>query len=312
MARTSPSFRYRLLISVAATTLVVSVLALFGTGASATTAVRRYRPTLMANTTCVAPGSVNRITATITNSPTSNRVLGSAVFHSDAAHGFRDIFRRTFTRPEASGGKTWQALPDLVDADGIFLRATKPSQALSPGESVTVTFQAKAPSASGEAPWSTAAWESTLFLSGRFSLDVGASNPSVTVDGSCPATFPNGGTVVAPGATLEVVPNDTINCDAAYDGTFPGFAGTVQITPDPEGPGTVLVTFDDPNGADHPHAPFCKGMAEGPPVILTFPEDSCASEGPATPPCIVDQFVGEDGHLVTQLLIDANDPPVRH
>ena len=177
---------------------------------------------------------------------------------------------------------------------------------------MTFTFQAKAPSSVGDKTWVTQAWQSTFFLSGSFSLET--SNPLVQVDTSCPATFPNGGTVTAPpGTKLEVVPNNTINCDAAYDGTFPGFAGTVQITPDPEGSGPILVTFDDPNGAAHLGAPFCKGMgSEGPHVvILTFPEDSCASENP-TPPCIDKQFIDEGGHLVTKLLMDSVDPPVRH
>ena len=164
----------------------------------------------------------------------------------------------------------------------------------------------------GDKTWITQAWQGTLFLSGNFSLDTGASNPKVTVDTSCPATFPNGGTVTTdtPGTKLEVVPNNVIDCDSAYDGPFPGFAGTVQITP-PEDSGNVLVTFDDPNGVDHEGAPFCKGTSEGP-VILTFPADSCEyTDG--QPPCIESQYVEEEGgHLITNLLIDSNDPPARH
>ena len=36
---------------------------------------------------------------------------------------------------------------------------------------MTVTFQAKAPSSSGDKTWVTKAWQSTLFLSGSFTLD---------------------------------------------------------------------------------------------------------------------------------------------
>jgi hypothetical protein len=314
MAQAPARLRRTPLALATAFVVVAGTLALGMAGASATgtSAIRKYSPTLTANTSCVAPGSVNRFTATITNSSTSNQPLGSALFHSNTANGFRNILFRSFTKPVATGGKTWQALPDLLDADGIYLRAASPSQALSPGQSVTVTFQGKAPSSTGLKTWATLAWQGNSFLGGSFSLASGASHPVVTVDTSCPATFPNGGTVTTdtPGTQLEVVPNNVIDCDTAYDGPFPGFAGTVQITPPAES-GDVLVTFDDPNGADHEGAPVCKGMSEGPPVILTFPEDSCENMD-GQPPCIDDQYLTEGGHLITTLLIDPFDPPVRH
>jgi hypothetical protein len=308
MAGTPATLRRTPLALATALVLVAGMLTLGMAGASAAPAIRLYSPELTTNTgLCVAPGSVNRFTAKITNN--SSSPLGSAMFHSNTANGFRNISFRSFTRPEATGGKRWQALPDIVDGDGIYLRAASSSQALSLGESVTVTFQAKAPSSSGAKTWVTKAWQSTLFLSGSFSATV---NPSVRVGTDCPATFPNGGTVTAPGAALQVVPNDTINCNVPYDGTFPGFAGTVQITPDPDDEEwTGHVFFDDPNGADHLHAPFCKGgVSEDFPVILTYPEDSCASEDPT--PCIETQDIGGGGHLLTTLLIDEFDPPVRH
>ena len=90
------------------------------------------QPKLTANTSCVAPGSVNRFTATITNSSTSNQALGSALFHSNTANGFSNIAFRSFTRPVASGGKTWQALPDLVHGAGVYLRAASPRRPLHP------------------------------------------------------------------------------------------------------------------------------------------------------------------------------------
>ena len=302
MARTPAPVR-RTPLAIATFVLIAGTLAIAAPSASAAPSpIRLYNPELTANTLCVAPGSVNRFTATITNSSASNQVLGSAEFHSNKANGFTNISFRSFTRPDASGGKRWQALPDLLDADGVFLRAASASQALQPGESVTFSFQAKAPSSLGNKTWVTNAWQSTLFLSGRFTL--ATSNPVVNVDTSCPATFPNGGTVTAPGASLEVVPTNTIDCG------FPGFAGTVLVTPNGES-STVDVFFDDPNGAAHVGAPFCKGVSEGPPVILTFADDSCDStEG--QPPCIVNQSVDEDGHLRTTVRINSDDPPVRH
>jgi hypothetical protein len=243
---------------------------------------------------------VNRFTATITNSSSSNQVLGSAEFHSNKANGFTNISYRSFTRPDASGGKRWQALPDLLDADGVFLRAASASQSLQPGESVTFSFQAKAPSSLGNKTWVTNAWQSTLFLSGRFTL--ATSNPVVNVDTSCQATFPNGGTVTAPpGTKLEVVPN--IDCGAS----FPGFAGTVQITPPAES-GPIEVIFDDPNPPSS-HPPFCKGVGEN--QVNPVPDCFSDFETESALPCIESQNLNE-GHLETTLLMDSNDPPVRH
>jgi hypothetical protein len=307
MAGTPATLRRTPLALATALVLVAGLLTFGMAAASAAAAIRLYSPTLTANTSCVAPGSVNRITATITNSssPSSNQPLGSAMFHSNTANGFRNISFRSFTRPVATGGKRWQALPDLLDADGVYLRAASPSQALSPGESVTFTFQAKAPSSLGVKTWVTKAWQSTLFLSGSFSL--ATVNPSVRVGTGidCPATFPNGGTVTAPnGTTLEVVPN--IDCG----GSFPGFAGTVQITPPTES-GPIEVTFDDPYDAElDRHPPFCKGE----PGDQVNPVPSCyESDSESSLPCILNQdFDSVRGHLVTTLLMDWNDPPVRH
>lgn len=313
MSGTPAPLRRTPLALATALVLVAGTLALGVAGASATGAVRKYSPTLTPNTSCVAPGSVNRFTATITNSSSSDQPLGSALFRSNAASGFRNIAFRSFTKPVASGGQVWQALPDIVHGAGIYLRAANASQSLPPGDSVTVTFQAKAPSSPGDRTWVTKAWQSTLFLSGSFSLDTGASDPVVTVDTGCATvTLPlNGGTVTAPAGTgLQVLSGSTL-CDDE-EGSFPAFAGTVQITPD-EGGGNILVTFDDPNGAAHQDAPFCKGVFDGEgtsAIILTFEDNSCGNIEP-DPPCIDNQYL-DAGHLVTTLLMNSDDPPVRH
>ena len=310
----TPAPRRRTSLAIAsALALMGGMLALSVTDVSATTAIRLYNPRLTANTSCVAPGSVNRFTATITNSSSSNQPLGSALFRSNASSGFRNIAFRSFTKPVASGGQVWQALPDIVHGAGIYLRAASPSQSLPPGDSVTVTFQAKAPSSPGDRTWVTKAWQSTLFLSGSFSLDTGASDPVVTVDTGCATvTLPlNGGTVTAPAGTGLLVLSGSTLCDDLYDGSFPAFAGTVQITPD--GDSDILVTFDDPNGAAHQGAPFCKEVFDGEDThvtVLTFAGDNCDLRD-GQPPCIVSQYL-DAGHLVTTLLMNSDDPPVRH
>ena len=138
MSGTPAPLRRTPLALATALVLVAGTLALGVAGASATGAVRKYSPTLTPNTSCVAPGSVNRFTATITNSSSSNQPLGSALFRSNAASGFRNIAFRSFTKPVASGGQVWQALPDIVHGAGIYLRAANASQSLPPGDSVTV------------------------------------------------------------------------------------------------------------------------------------------------------------------------------
>ena len=247
-----------------------------------------YNPTLTANTSCVAPGSVNRFTATITNSSSSNQPLGSALFHSNKTNGFTNISFRSFTRPDASGGKRWQALPDLLDADGVFLRAASASQSLQPGESVTFSFQAKAPSSLGDKTWVTNAWQSTLFLSGRFTL--ATSNPVVNVDTSCPATFPNGGTVTTdtPGTKLEVVPNTSTVGRRSQ--------GSRERCRSPRLPrvATIRVFFDDPNPPSS-HPPFCKGVGEN--QVNPVPDCFSDFEAGVALPCIESQFVNEAGHL---------------
>ena len=106
MAGTRVPLRRTPLALATAFVLFVGTLALGMAGASAAGATRLYSPTLTANTSCVAPGSVNRFTATITNSSSSNQPLGSAMFHSNTANGFRNISFRSFTRPVATDRKS--------------------------------------------------------------------------------------------------------------------------------------------------------------------------------------------------------------
>jgi hypothetical protein len=181
--------------------VVAGTLALGLTSASASFgAVRKYSATVTPND-CVVAGSVTRFTATITNSTTSNQQLGSALFHSNNVNGFKNIYSSSFTTPVATGGKTWVAIPDTIDADGVYLKASSSSQALSPGQSVSMTFEAKAPSSTGNKAWVTNAWQGNNFLTGSFSFAPGQSNPVVNVQTSCAGPAANISFVTGPSDT---------------------------------------------------------------------------------------------------------------
>ena len=168
-------------IAFVATLFILGSL-LGGVAQARSSSVRKYVPSI--SPTC-APNSSNvQFTATITNDSSSNQVLGSALFHSSVSN-FHNIYSSSFSTPVASGGKSWQVIRDVVDADGIYLRAATSNDALSPGESVSVLFTATTPSSTGNKTWSTYAWQSTIFLGSSFSLASGASKPVVQVANAC-------------------------------------------------------------------------------------------------------------------------------
>ncbi len=181
--------------------VVAGTLALGLTSASASFgSVRKYSATVTPND-CVVAGSVTRFTATITNDASSTQPLGSALFHSNNANGFTHIYASSFTTPVATGGETWVAIADTFDADGVYLKASSSSQALSPGQSVTVSFEAKAPSSTGNKAWVTNAWQWNNFFAGRFSFAPGQSNPVVNVQNSCAGPAANISFVTGPSDT---------------------------------------------------------------------------------------------------------------
>ncbi|HUL85346.1 MAG TPA: hypothetical protein VLX89_07510, partial [Actinomycetota bacterium] len=103
----------RIVVSIA----VIAVVMAFGQIASATgSTVRKFSASV--SPSCVAPGSTNLYTATLTNSPSSSsgQVITSGFFHSTVKTGISNI--SSFTTPVASNGRQWKVLPDLVDADG--------------------------------------------------------------------------------------------------------------------------------------------------------------------------------------------------
>ena len=158
--------------------LAASVTA--GLANAAAAAVRKYVPTV--TPTCVVAGSTVQLTATIKNSTSSTQVLGSAKVDSDEHSGFRSIVPGTAV--SSNPAKSWTVTKDNDD-DGIYLKATSSGSALSPGESVTATFTAKAPSATGSRTWSTSAWQGINLSTNGFSLDTGASSPVTQVSSTC-------------------------------------------------------------------------------------------------------------------------------
>jgi hypothetical protein len=169
-------------ISIVATLFVLGTL-LGGVANATTTPVRKFTATV--TPACVVKSTSVRFTATITNSSSSNQVMGSANFHSSSTTGFNTILSSSFTTPVASAGKTWKAVPDTLDADGIYLEATTAASALSAGQSVSVTFIAKTPATTGNRSWSVQAWQNINLSGSTFSLATGASNPVVKVATTC-------------------------------------------------------------------------------------------------------------------------------
>lgn len=232
----------RIVVSVA----VIAVVMAFGQIASATgSTVRKFTATV--SPSCVAPGSTNLYTATLTNSPSSSsgQVITSGFFHSAVKTGISNI--SSFTTPVASNGRQWKVLPDLVDADGFTLAAKSSSQGLRPGETVTVTWMGTA------ALNSTGTTFAMLVLgSGVFS----GTAPSVQFTNSCPAKSfkieaAGGGNI---GTQTSGVPfGIQITALDANNNTATGFNGTAQLTSSPAGldGSPVAVTFV--NGISNPN-----------------------------------------------------------
>ena len=228
-------------------TLFLLASLLGGVADAASSTVRRFVPSI--SPTCVPTSTNVQFTATITNDSSSNKVLGSALFNSDAST-FHNIFAGSFSTPTVSNpAKTWQAIPDLLDSDGIYLRAATSSSALAPGESVTVSFTALTPSSIGNRTWATYAWQSTLWIGSRFAFASGASNPLVQVAASCVApaaniAFAAGPSSTAAGGTMSdvtVMVTDAGNNPVSGESVTLSSAGlaTSPAGPQTTGPGGI-------------------------------------------------------------------------
>ena len=328
---------------------IALVATLFGLGnllggvANATTeSVRQFVPTI--SPTCAATGSTSRFTAIITNASSSNRSLGSAILENDERPRFSHV--GSFTAPvAANGGKAWKVLRDSDgDGDGLLLKATSSANALAPGESVSVTFSAKAPATPGIRTWRTRAFQgTTLFSSPDFSLAPGASQPTVNVvsppppcGGSVSVFCPSGTgctsgpvQVGPPGSfvTVDVPPCPTTNgCDGnltVFDSRDPTVGtGNTPCGSESTFDAVSSVTIQPPPGH----------TASDPPITVTFTDQvsvtglvckvdashpdgqflpDCGGETQSPPPCILSEVFGEGGSTIV-VEMTSEDPVARH
>jgi hypothetical protein len=197
MASTPGTLRRTPIALAVALALVAGTLAIGLNVASAATPVRKYSASLQ-SPACIKAGTRVTFTATFKNDSMSNRMLGSAKIDSDDnATSFLGIADIAITSKPT--GKTWTAAPDHANPDGVILKATSSSSALSAGQSVSVTFSAVAPSMTGPKTWKTFAWESTFYTT---SFTRTSPYPTVLVSATC----------VGPPTTIAFVsgPFDTV------------------------------------------------------------------------------------------------------
>ena len=235
MPRTPETLTGRVLALAVSLFVTVGTLAAVAGSASATFTVRKYSVDLEAPS-CVAVGARSTFTATFTNSPHSNRPLGSAKIDSHDNPSFSGVADIAITN--APAGKSWTAAPDHSNPDGVLLKAATSGSALAPGQSVTVTFSAIAPSPPGSKTWKTFAWERTNF-SRSFSQP--ASFPKVTVVNSCEGPLDHFVVETDSPQTAGIAFPVTITAKDASNETLTSFTGSQSITF--SGPG------NSPNGS---------------------------------------------------------------
>ena len=133
----------------------------------------------------VAAGTTGNFTATVTNCSGATCDATHATTASQAMKSATIAVPPGFTVDDttfvvsASGGKTWAAA--LV---GTTIQLVKTgSGQLVPGESVTVTFNATAPCASGDFTWTTLGYNNDDFTTTPYERF--GSHPSVAVTGTC-------------------------------------------------------------------------------------------------------------------------------
>ena len=203
---------------------------------------------------CAMAKSNVTLTATIKNTSASSS-LGSAVLHSSVRNGFSNIQSSSFGTPvvtTSTGGastKTWTVSRDPNNADGIYLQAASSEDALSPNESVAVTFVARAPSSAGTKTWSTTAWQPIHFPGAHLKLS--GANPTVQVGSTCPPAS----------VMFQAQPTDTVigSCIDSSDCTGGGvkvFVADAYGNPVP-GANVVLTIGTDPTGVAALHGGEC-------------------------------------------------------
>ena len=197
MASTPGNLRRTPIALVTALALVAGTLAIGLNVASASSAVRKFGATLQ-SPACIKAGTRVTFVATFKNDSLSNQPLGSAKIDSDDnATMFTGIANIAIT--SVPTGKTWTAAPDHANPDGVILKATSSASALSPGQSVSVSFSAVAPSVEVVKTWKTFAWQSNSYTT---SFTRTTPNPTVLVSATC----------VGPAANIVFTsgPSDTV------------------------------------------------------------------------------------------------------
>jgi hypothetical protein len=164
--------------------VVVAVMGLLASPASAQT-VRYFSSTT--TPTSVAAGSDNTHSITIENCNGSLACIGLITTASQTMKSATVEVPAGFTvisplSVSATGGKIWTA---SESGSTIELKKSGPDQ-LSPGESVTVAFDATAPCEAGFYEWTSAAFNADDFMSTPY--DLAGVQPEVEVIGDCEPT----------------------------------------------------------------------------------------------------------------------------
>lgn len=303
-------------------------------GAGAAGAVRQFQPSLSPG--CADAGTQVTFTATLSNSSSSNQVLGSALLNNSQSNGFKHVKIVSTTAPS---GKTWVTSPGSKTPSGIHTHATASASSLAPGESVSVTFTADAPSV-GTYTWKAQAWQGTTQRSGAsFKLAPGASNPQTDVRDpcgiiqDCPSTGctvstggkptpdnPNVVTVHVPGGgdagQVSIVNEGNVQIPGCGENF--GKVGTTVTINVPSGYGQsnpIIITFSDDYSVAPPITPppsvypFCKTSDENPNGSIV---PTCSDNDGAVP-CIDSQsWTSPDLDMVTVMKVASGDPRHRH
>lgn len=280
--------------------LLLGVLVgLFVASAQAAPSTKFYSATVVPDT--VEANSIVTFTVTLTNSNTSPNVstqsLGSANVTVPAAFtGITSVIASTPT------GKTWTA--NYV-APNVEFRAASSASAIAPGESVSATVTATAPSAAGDYTWLTQARQSNNFSGppGNAFIRVG-SDPVVTVVGRL--CIPGDATcrLSGNGTTAETaVPTEgTIEMTLLSDEDFICNGVTVPVglillinAPSATAPYTVTLTYAGVMGP----VDVCKSI-DG--VTYELLPDCNNTDPQDDPPCVLSDTGGPSGREIVVLL----------
>jgi hypothetical protein len=243
----SASRKRTILALVLAGSLVGAAVAL---PALAATSTKFYTPSINPNTS-VAAGVSRPYTFTIANDSSSTQAFGSA---NITIPGFTGVTLSQPT-PTTSAGKTWTA---AVNTTTIMLRnpGPGPTNRLTPGQSVTVAFNATAPCTAGSKTWTTRVKQSNDFSgTGNDFTRSTATDPVVLVTGACSTgaasifyvTGPSNTTAGGTMATVEakVIDNngDPVSGDSVtLSSSDPNISGTLTAS---TAVGTGVATFSN-------------------------------------------------------------------